>query len=57
LPVNQILDHFINQNITDVRRLRDQIDALTQAFTQNAETVEVETIAALKWQIRSLGDF
>lgn len=52
----QILNHLINQNTAETRKLRTQVDELTQAYIENAETVEFETIATLKRQASSLGD-
>jgi magnesium transporter len=54
--IYHILNYFIGQELTAVRQLRDQVDALTHAFETDAANVEVETVAAMKRRVSSASD-
>lgn len=51
-----ILNYFVGQELTAVRQLRDQVDALTRTFVTDATSVEAEVIAAMKRKISSSSD-
>ena len=51
-----ILSYFVGQELTAVRHLRKQVDALTRSFEADATAVDAEMVAAIKRRVSGSSD-